>query len=125
MYKNWYAQGLEPTAKNFLYHEDQELSALAVSIMDLNAQNELSPNWKEHYEGKIFLPDELYRETVLSTVRYLKLRKIHRLIEENQNDMKTPHSEEELKIQMQTARHLKDMEKELMRDLGTVATKYV
>lgn len=125
MYKNWYAQGLEPTAKNFLYHEDQELSALAVSIMDLNAQNEISPNWKEHYEGKIFLPDELYRETVLSTVRYLKLRKIHRLIEENQNDMRTPQSEEELTIQMQTARHLKDMEKELMRDLGTVATKYV
>ena len=104
IYKNWYKQGLEPTSKNFLYHEDQELSALAVSIMDLNAQNELSPNWKEHYEGKIALPDELYKETVLSTVRYLKLRKIHRLIEENQNDMKTPHSEEDLKVQMETAR---------------------
>lgn len=125
LYKNWYEQGLEPTAKSFLYHEDHDLSALAVSIMDLNAQNELSPNWKEHYEGKIALPDELYKETVLSTVRYLKLRKIHRLIEENQNDMKTPHSAEELKIQMETARHLKDLEKELMRDVGTVAARYV
>ena len=125
LYKHWYKQGLEPTSKNFLYHEDQELSALAVSIMDLNAQNELSPNWKEHYEGKIALPDELYKETVLSTVRYLKLRKIHRLIEENQNDMKTPHSEEDLKVQMETARHLKDLEKELMRDVGTVAARYV
>jgi DNA primase len=58
-------------------------------------------------------------------VRYLKLRKIQRLIEENQQDMKKPNSEEELKIQMQAARHLKDLEKDLMRDLGTVATKYV
>jgi len=33
IYKNWYEEGLEPTIKSFLYHEDQELSTLAVSIM--------------------------------------------------------------------------------------------
>ncbi len=121
IYKVWYQQGLEPTAKNFLYHEDQELSALAVSIMDLHL--EISPNWKDHFEGKIFSPDELYKENVLSTMRYLKLRKIKRLMEENQQDWAKPHSDEELRMLMQTHQHLKEMERALLQDLGTVIVK--
>jgi len=121
IYKTWYEQGLEPTAKHFLYHEDQELSALAVSIMDLNY--EISPNWKDHFEGKIFSPDELYKENVLSTMRYLKLRKIKRLMEENQQDWTKPHSDEELRMLMQTHQHLKELERALLQDLGTVIVK--
>ncbi|HEX3935272.1 MAG TPA: DNA primase [Puia sp.] len=121
IYKAWYQQGLEPTAKNFLYHEDQELSALAVSIMDLHY--DLSPNWSEVYEGKIANPDELYKEEVLSTMRYLKLRKIKQLMIENQKDWDKPHSPDELLTLMQTHQHLKDMEKALLLDLGTVIMK--
>ncbi|MEJ0082628.1 MAG: hypothetical protein WDM78_17125 [Puia sp.] len=51
LYKTWYEQKLEPTARNFLYHEDQSLGALVVSIMDF--PYEVSENWKAHYEGKI------------------------------------------------------------------------
>ena len=50
LYKIWYEQGLAPTARNFLYHEDQELGALVVSIMDF--PHEVSQNWKNYYEGK-------------------------------------------------------------------------
>ena len=50
LYKTWYDQKLEPTARNFLYHEDQSLGALVVSIMDF--PYEVSENWKTHYEGK-------------------------------------------------------------------------
>jgi len=121
IYKTWYEQGLEPTAKNFLYHEDQELSALAVSIMDLHY--DLSPNWSEVYEGKIANPDELYKEEVLSTMRYLKLRKIKQLMIENQKDWDKPHSSEELRTLMQTHQHLKELEKALLQDLGTVIMK--
>ena len=121
IYKAWYEQGLEPTAKNFLYHEDQELSALAVSIMDLHY--DLSPNWSEVYEGKIANPDELYKEEVLSTMRYLKLRKIKQLMIENQKDWDKPHSTEEMLTLMQTHQHLKDLEKALLLDLGTVIMK--
>ncbi|MBS1665106.1 MAG: DNA primase [Bacteroidetes bacterium] len=118
LYKNWYEQGLEPSTKSFLYHEDQELSTLAVSIMDLH--HEISPNWKEHYEGKIATPEDLYKEDVLSTMRWLKLRKIKRLMEQNQQDMGRPHSEEELMMLLQTHKHLKDLERELLDGLGTV-----
>lgn len=121
LFKDWYRQGLEPSSKSFLYHEDQELSTLAVSVMDVHL--ELSPNWKEHYDGKIPTPDELYKEDVLSTMRYLKLRKVYRLMEENQTDLGKPHSEEELMMLLQTHIHLKEMERGLLQDLGTVIFK--
>jgi DNA primase len=121
LYRAWYAQGLEPGTKSFLYHEDQELSTLAVSIMDFHY--EISPNWKDHYDGKIATPEELYREDVLSTMRYLKLRKIRRLMEENQQDLSKPHSGEELTVLVQTHRHLKELERALLLDTGAVIVK--
>jgi DNA primase len=121
LYKSWYEKGLEPTTKSFLYHEDQELSTLAVSIMDLHL--EISPNWKDHFEGKIATPEELYREDVLSTMCYLKLRKIKRLMEENQQDLSKPHNDEELMVLLQTHQHLKELEIQLTRNAGTVIVK--
>jgi DNA primase len=120
-YKNWYEKGMEPTAKNFLYHEDQELSRLVVSILDF--PYELSPNWKEHYEGKIFSRDDLYKEEVLSTLNYLKLRKIKRLMELNQKDLEKSKSPEEQLMFIQTHQHLKKMERELLDYTGTVIVK--
>src|ERR1700722_16201438 len=121
LYRSWYEKGLEPTTKSFLYHEDQELSTLAVSIMDLHL--EISPNWKDHFEGKIATPEELYREDVLSTMSWLKLRKIKRLMEENQQDLAKPHEGEELMVLLQTHRHLKELERDLLRNVGTVIVK--
>ncbi|HXB90924.1 MAG TPA: DNA primase [Puia sp.] len=121
IYRNWYEEGMEPTTKSFLYHEDQELSTLAVSIMDFHY--ELSQNWKDHFEGKIATPDELYREDVLSTMGYLKMRKIKRMLEENQQDLARSHTDEEQMMLLQTHIHLKEMEKTLLRDLGTVIVR--
>ena len=120
-YKTWYRQGLEPTSKNFLYQEDQQLSMLVVSVMDF--PYELSPNWKDHYEGKIPTREELYKEEVLSTLNYLKLRKIKRLMEMNQKDLEKSHTAEEQMTYIQTHQHLKNMEKELLQNVGTVIVK--
>ncbi|MBS1916009.1 MAG: DNA primase [Bacteroidetes bacterium] len=120
-YKTWYSEGIEPTAKNFLYDEDQQMSSLVVSIMDF--PYELSLNWKEHFEGKINTREDLYKEEVASTLNYLKLRKIKRLIDLNQKDLEKQHSQEEQIMLMQTHQHLKKMEKELLHNLGTVIVK--
>jgi DNA primase len=120
-YKNWYEEGQQPTTKSFLYHEDQELSALAVSIMDF--RHEMSPNWKDHYEGKLPTREELYKEEVLSTMNYLRLRKIKRLMEENQKDLEKPHTAEEQIMLIQTHQHLKQLERQILRDAGTVIVK--
>lgn len=121
LYKTWYEQKLEPTARNFLYHEDQELGALVVSIMDF--PYEVSENWKRVYEGKIPTREELYSEEVGSTLTYLKLRKIQRLMDLNQKDLEKSKNEDEQLMFMQTHLHLKQMEKELMVKSGTVIVK--
>ena len=120
-YKLWYEQGLEPTARNFLYQEDQTLSRLVVSVMDF--PYEVSVNWKEFYEGKIFTREELYKEEVVSTLCYLKLRKIKRLIEMNQKDLERSVTASEQQMFIQTHMHLKAMEKELLATIGTVIVK--
>jgi DNA primase len=117
-YKAWYDAGIEPTAKNFLYHEDQQMSSLVVSIMDFNY--EISPNWKEHFEGHIATREELFAEEVFSTLNYLKLRKIKRLMDENQRDLEKATLAEDQMILVQTHQHLKQMEIELTRQMGTV-----
>lgn len=121
IYKTWYQNGIEPTDKNFLYYEDQQISTAVVSLMDF--PYELSPNWKEHFEGKILTRDELYREEIISTVNYLKLRKIKKMIEENQRDLDKISSVEEQMVVIQTHQHLKQMEIELLKSLGTVILK--
>ena len=117
-YKTWYDAGLEPTPKNFLYHDDQQLSSLVVSIMDFSV--EISPNWKEHYEGHIATREELYKEEVFSSLNYLKLRKIKRLMDDNQRDLEKQHNDEEVLVLLQMHQHLKQLEIELTRQLGTV-----
>lgn len=117
-YKAWYEAGIEPTAKNFLYHDDLQMSALVVSIMDFNY--EISPNWKEHFDGHIATREELFAEEVFSTLNYLKLRKIKRLMDENQRDLEKTNVAEDQMMLVQTHQHLKQMEIELTKQLGTV-----
>ena len=117
-YKAWYDAGLEPGTKNFLYHDDLQMSALVVSIMDFNY--EISANWKTHFEGHIATREELFAEEVFSTVNYLKLRKIKRLMDENQHDLEKATVAEDQMMLVQTHQHLKQMEIELTRQLGTV-----
>jgi DNA primase len=121
LYKVWYDQKLEPTARNFLYHEDQELGALVVSIMDFPF--EISENWNRHYEGKIPSRNDLYLEEVESTITYMKLRKIRRLMEMNQKDLEKSKNAEEQTLLIQTQSHLKQMERDIMLKSGTVFVK--
>lgn len=118
IYKAWYDAEIEPTEKNFLYHENQQMSALVVSIMEF--PYEVSPGWKEHYEMPVPTRDDTYKEEVFSTVNYLKLRKIKRLISINQKDLEQPHSAEEQLSLLQTHKYLKGLEVEMTRQMGTV-----
>jgi len=117
-YANWYKEGLEPTPRSFLYSEDLELSGMAVGLME--TAHELSPNWKEHYDGPMPTREDLYREEVFSTLTYLKMRKIKRMIDENQKDLEKELDPEKQFHLIQTHQHLKQLESELTRKWGTV-----
>lgn len=120
-YNEWYRQGLEPTEKNFLYSENQQMSATVVSL--LTFPYELSLNWDKKYERPIPRIGDFYRDDVLFSVNYLKLRKIYQMIEENNQEMKHIKSDKDWQIAAQTHYHLKQMAKELTSALGTVIYK--
>ena len=117
-YRKWYQQGLEPTAKSFLYYENLAESALVVGLMDF--KHELSLNWKARFDIHVPFGDEQYLAEVFSSLNYLKLRKIKRLIDENQRDLEKEQNNEEQMVLLQTHQHLKQMEIELTKQLGTV-----
>ncbi len=120
-YRIWLDQGINPSAKNFLYEDNASLTEAVVKIMLDN--NELSPNWKHHYEGHIPTREERYRDEVTSTLLYLQLKKIRKLIIENQNDLSKENKEEAILVIIQTHQHLKALEMELTKKLGTVILK--
>ena len=117
-YKTWYDEGLEPNAKTFLYHEDFAMSTLVRNVMDYTY--EISHNWKKIFEGKIATREDLYKEEVFSTLNYLKLRKIKRMMDENQRDLEKEHTTDEQMVFLQIHLHLKKMEIDLTKLLGTV-----
>lgn len=120
-YKEWFAAGREPSSKDFLYQEDRELSSVVVSIMYF--PYELSGKWKTEFEMPVATREEQYREEIRSTLNYLKLRKIKRLIEQNQKDLEKSKNVEEQLMLIQTHQHLKQMEIQLLKQAGTVILK--
>ena len=121
LYKQWYQEGKAPTEKNFLYYEDRLISDLIISLMQTDT--EISPNWKEKYEGHIPTREELFKEEVFSSLNYLKLRKIKRMMIENQQEMQQATTMDEQIFFVQTHQHLKQMEILLTKQLGTVIYK--
>ena len=120
-YKSMFNEGVNPNEKHFLYHPDQQVGEMAISLF--TERYEISPNWKDYYEGDLLSRSQLYREEVASCMTYLKIKKVKRLILENQNDLENERNDDNLLILLQTHKHLKQLEMDLMKKIGTVIYK--
>ena len=120
-YRNLFNQGESPTKNNFLYFEDEMVSRLVISLMD--TQTEISARWKEHLEGEILTREDLFKEEVISTLSYFKLRKIKKLIDENQKELEKSTDEGDQFLYLKTHVELKMEEQLITKRLGTVIFK--
>jgi DNA primase len=120
LYRTWYNEGKNPTDKDFLYYEDATINNLVINLMD--SQTEISSNWSRIFEGKIATREDLFKEEVISTLTHFKLRKIKKLIEQNNNEMKTVSTDDAM-ILIRVQQALKKVEKELTSTMGTVFFK--
>ena len=132
----------------FIYHPDTKLSALAVSL--LNFPYEESEHWRREfsqasgYQKQLFeksyedfittvAPDnndqlmqylkmdkDKTNDEVESAINYLKLRKVKRMLLENQVDLEKQHTPAEYDMLYRTHAHLKQMEIDLTKKMGTV-----
>ncbi|MDQ3279677.1 MAG: DNA primase [Bacteroidota bacterium] len=141
----------QPIDKNyFIYHPDNKLSTFAVSLFDFRYQQ--SPRWKSDknqsagYQERLFKQDykafmrlvdkenptelesflkieqDRSHEEVLSAITYLKLKKVKKLLLQNQADMEKASPTEQMTLFL-THYHLKQMEMELTSKLGSVIVK--
>jgi DNA primase len=138
----------EPSKSYFIYHPDTKLSTFAVSL--LNFPYEESERWRTEFsqdsgfQKQLFeqsyedfmktiakdndkklmsflkIDEDTTNEEVESVINYLKLRKVKRMLLENQLDMEKPHSPEEYEMLHQTHNHLKEMEIGLTKKMGAV-----
>lgn len=120
LYKTWYNEGKNPTDKDFLYYEDATINNLVINLME--SHTEISANWSRIFEGKIATREDLFKEEVISTLTHFKLRKIKKLIEQNNNEMKTVSTDEAM-ILIKVQQALKKVEKQLTANMGTVFYK--
>jgi DNA primase len=148
-YRTLRSQGEDPKGPQyFVQHPDQQLSTLAVSLIQF--PHEESSRWKTEfsqqtgYQQRLFTQDydqfiatlsagqestlhqflkaeeDRSPEVVLSAIHYLKLKKIKRMLLENQQDMEKQHNTEEFSVLLQTHEHLKQMEMALGKLVGSV-----
>lgn len=121
-YKAGYDQGNVLDKKWFLYHQDAEIAQHVAQILE-DKEAELSHNWQERFEIKTVYGDDAYLKDTLSTTNYLILRKIKKLIVENQQEMERQTDMEEMMKCLEMHQHLKQLERELTQQLGMVIFK--
>jgi DNA primase len=135
----------------FIYNSDPQLSSFAVSL--LNLPYEESDHWRREfsqsrgYQQKLFqqpyegfiqsinpeneenllkylkMEEDRTPEEIDSALNYLKLRKVKRMLLENQVDLEKQHTEEEFRVLFQTHQYLKDMEIALARKTEAVVIR--
>jgi len=151
-YKKALAKERAPLDKNlFVYSNDPAISSFAVSL--LNFPYEASEHWKKEFSSSTGYQRKLFEQSyedflrsvsmgnetelmtflkmdedkthieVESALSYLKLKKIKRMLLENQVDLEKKHSPEEYRNLAQTHEHLKQMEREISDKLGAVIIK--
>lgn len=147
----WEGTGSLLDRNYFIYNQDHALSTLAVSV--LQRKDDESPKWKSemsqssgyqknffnssyeefmatiHNKGKKTINDYLriaedkYQYDVDKVVTYINLKKVKRLLLENQHDLQNLQYSERMKELIQTHNYLKNLEMELSKKLGSVIFK--
>ena len=120
-YKTWYDEKLEPTAKSFLYMDDLEMSNAVVHLIEF--PYEVSDGWEQKYEMAVPTREGNYKTDVASTLRYLELKKIKKLISLNADELGKTKSVDRQMLLIRTHSHLKNMEMQLTKEIGMVIMK--
>lgn len=140
IYREMMANNQEPTDKDFIFSQDNEVSTLVVSLM--NSPYELSSHWNaekqafssleqgfrkymniEYIHKPLMKEVKTFKDDVLSTLQFLKLKKIKHLLEQNQIDLEANNSYEKLLELLPAHMHIKEMEIEITKMTGSVIKK--
>ena len=119
-YKKWFYDGKLPNGKTLQYHEDERVQKWVVSLFE--PDHELSKRWNE----KLGKPEREEVKDIINEIEiglmYFKLRKVKKMISQNQMDLETAAEKEQIQL-LQIHKHLKEVERALTQGIGTVIMK--
>lgn len=148
-YRNEVQMGNPPKGpQSFIHYPDQLISTFAVSLLQFPHEESsrwrqdfsqtqgyqsslfekeyedfittLSPEKKEELLDFLQSEEDKSPEAIRSAIHYLKLRKIKRMLLENQKDLENERNENEINVMLQTHEHLKKVERSLAATVGSV-----
>jgi DNA primase len=120
IYFEWQLAGELPNNKTLQYHEDPQIQQLVMGLFE--PEHELSLRWNEKLGLKKVVEDISFQHQIEVSLLYYKLRKIKKMIRQNQADMEQVNGEEQIQL-LHIHKHLKDAERELTKIIGTVIFK--
>ena len=148
-YRNEVQMGNPPKGpQSFIHYPDQLISTFAVSLLQFPHEESsrwrqdfsqtqgyqsslfekeyedfittLSPEKKEELLDFLQSEEDKSPEAIRSAIHYLKLRKVKRMLLENQKDLENERNENEINVMLQTHEHLKKVERSLAATVGSV-----
>jgi DNA primase len=84
---------------------------------------EVSDGWESKYEMAVPTREGNYKTDIASTLRYLELKKIKKLIVINADELAKTTAVDAQMLLIQTHSHLKNMEIQLTKEIGMVIMK--
>ncbi len=82
--------------------------------------HQISENWKRSLGREIVTPEQNYLPEAQSAILNFKLRKVQRLLVQNEKDMKAAKTDEEINELLAVHMHLLEMKKQLAAEIGAV-----
>jgi DNA primase len=119
-YKSWFKEGKSPDSKTLQYHEDEKVRNWVVNLFA--PEHELSQRWNEKLGIVKQVEEKSFMHDVEASLLYFKLRKVKKMIAQNQSDMEHAKEDDQMLL-LQIHKHLKEVERELTKIIGTVIIK--
>ncbi len=120
VYFDWQQAGKNPNNKTLQYHEDPQIQQMVMGLFE--PEHELSQRWNEKLGIKKAVAATPFQHEIEVSLLYFKLRKIKKMIRQNQVDMEKASGEDQIQL-LHIHKHLKDAERDLTQIIGTVIFK--
>ena len=119
-YTSWFKEGKSPDSKTLQYHENEQVRNWVVTLFA--PEHELSQRWNEKLGIVRQVEEKNFMHDVEASLLYFKLRKVKKMIAQNQIDMEHAKEDDQILL-LQIHKHLKEVERELTKIIGTVIIK--
>lgn len=123
-YANLINEDIIPGDKHFINHQSSSLSSKAIDL--LTSPYELSEKWESIARIEVATEDQKMKVAVVNAVLSFKAKKIEQLISESQEEMKKVQVDENyeaLQEMLNKQKELKEISREINRQLGRVITR--